>query len=73
MPQIIPIKDLKNTSYGRNMTYNLIISDRADELIDSRVFYIINKLKNPRAAGNLLDGISEVYDRLEDYPSKVQE
>ena len=50
------------------MTYNLIITDRADELIDSCVFYIINKLKNLRAAGHLLDGISEVYDRLEDNP-----
>ena len=50
------------------MAYNLIIADRADELIDSRVFYIINQLKNSQAAGHLLDGISEVYDRLEENP-----
>ena len=50
------------------MAYNLIITDRADELIDSRVFYIINKLKNTQAAGHLLDGISEVYNRLEENP-----
>lgn len=50
------------------MAYNLIITDRADELIDSRVFYVINKLKNTQAAGHLLDGISEVYDRLEENP-----
>ena len=50
------------------MVYNLIITDRADELIDSRVFYIINKLKNTTAAGHLLDGISEVYNRLEENP-----
>ena len=50
------------------MAYNLVITDRADELIDARVFYIINKLKNTQAAGHLLDGISEVYDRLEENP-----
>lgn len=43
------------------MAYNLIITDRADELIDSCVFYMINKLKNFQA------------HNLEDYPSKVME
>ena len=55
------------------MAYNLIITDRADELIDSRVFYIINKLKNIQAAGHLLDGISEVYDCLEENPYQFSE
>ncbi len=65
------------------MAYKLFITDRADELIDSCVSYLINKLKNPKAARHLLDGISEVYDRLEenpfqfhdleDYPPKVRE
>ena len=32
------------------MIYNLVITDRADELIDASVFYIVNKLKNPQAA-----------------------
>ena len=50
------------------MAYNLVITDRADELIDSCVFYIINKLKNSQAAGHLLDGISVLYDRLEENP-----
>ena len=50
------------------MAYNLIVTDRADELIDERVYYLINRLKNSQAAGHLLDGISEVYDRLEDNP-----
>ena len=50
------------------MAYNLVITDRADELIDACVFYIINKLKNPDAAEHLLNGISEVYDRLADNP-----
>lgn len=55
------------------MDYKLFITDRAEELIDSAIFYIINNLKNPQAAKHLLDGISSIYNRLEDYPSKVIE
>ncbi|MBQ9199193.1 MAG: type II toxin-antitoxin system RelE/ParE family toxin [Lachnospiraceae bacterium] len=55
------------------MTYNLIITDRADELIDDCVYYIINKLKNPKAAKHLLDGISKLYDRLEDNPYQFKD
>ena len=50
------------------MAYNLIITERTDELIDSSIYYIINKLNNPQAAKHLLDGISKLYDRLEDNP-----
>lgn len=48
--------------------YNLIITDRADVLIDERVNYLIRNLNNPQAARHLMDGISEIYDRLEDNP-----
>ena len=37
------------------MAYKLIITDRADELIDKLVGYIINKLQNKEAASPLLD------------------
>lgn len=50
------------------MAYNLVISERADELIDERVYYLINKFENPQAAIHLLDGISSIYDRLEENP-----
>ena len=50
------------------MAYNLIITERTDELIDSSIYYIINKLNNPQAAKHLLDGISKLYDSLEDNP-----
>ncbi len=50
------------------MTYNLVITEKAIELIDSAIFYILNKLKNPQAAEHLLDSISEIYDRLESNP-----
>lgn len=48
--------------------YNLIIADRADKLIDERVAYLINQLSNPQAATHLMDGITGIYDRLEDNP-----
>ena len=48
--------------------YNLIITDRADELIDERVSYLIRNLSNPQAAAHLLDGICGIYDRLEENP-----
>lgn len=50
------------------MAYNLIITDRADVLIDERVSYLLLKFKNPQAATHLMDGISEIYDRMEDNP-----
>ena len=50
------------------MAYNLIITDRADELIDERVRYLLLKFKNPQAATPLMNGISEIYDRMEDNP-----
>ncbi len=50
------------------MTYNLIITERADELINECVAYLIKKLKNPVAAEHLLDGLDKLYDRLEENP-----
>ena len=48
--------------------YNLIITDRADELIDERVAYLVENLDNPQAASHLIDSIAGLYDRLEDNP-----
>ncbi len=50
------------------MAYNLIITERADELIDERVAYLIKRKKNPAAAKHLLDGLDKIYDRLEENP-----
>jgi len=50
------------------MKYRIIITERAEELLDSILNYIINKLKNPQAAGNLLTEIEHVYDNLECNP-----
>ena len=50
------------------MVYNLIITERAEELLDNLVYHLIYRLKNPQAAGHLMDNISDVYDRLEENP-----
>lgn len=50
------------------MQYKLIITERGSELLDNIMKYIINKLKNPQAAGNLLAEIEHVYDNLECNP-----
>ncbi|MDL2295455.1 type II toxin-antitoxin system RelE/ParE family toxin [Lachnospiraceae bacterium OttesenSCG-928-E19] len=50
------------------MHYNLIITERADELLDERLDYLVNRLKNEQAAKHLLDGMDKLYDRFEDNP-----
>lgn len=50
------------------MGYRLNITDRAEELLDQLVNYILFKFKNEPAAKHLLDGIEQIYDRLEDNP-----
>ena len=50
------------------MAYNLIVTDKADKLIDERVSYLIIKFKNPQAAVHLLDEISGIYDSMADNP-----
>ena len=50
------------------MAYRLHITDRAEELLEQLVNYILGKFKNEPAAKHLLDGIEQLYDRLEDNP-----
>ena len=53
---------------GRNMTYSLNITEHANELLDNLVYHLIYRLKNKQAAGHLLKGINDIYDRFEDNP-----
>ena len=55
------------------MTYNLIITERADELLDKLVFYLLYQLKNEQAASHLLDGVSKIYDRVAENPFQFPE
>ena len=50
------------------MTYSLVITERAEQLLDDCVSYLISVLENSSAALHLLDGISHIYDRLEKNP-----
>lgn len=50
------------------MKYKLTITERAEELLDHILFYIINQLKNPQAAVNLIAEIELVYGNLVNNP-----
>ena len=50
------------------MGYKLIITDRAEELLDELVKYLLYKIQNQQAANHLLDNIERLYDRLEENP-----
>ena len=45
------------------MDYELIISERADELTERLVAYLLNNLNNPGAAAHFLDELDAIYDR----------
>jgi plasmid stabilization system protein ParE len=50
------------------MDYKLIITERAEELLDKLVYYLLYNIRNEQAAIHLLDSIDEIYDRMEDNP-----
>ena len=50
------------------MVYNLITTERAEEVLDNLAYHLIYRLKNPQAAEHLMDNISNVYDRMEENP-----
>lgn len=50
------------------MAYKLIVTKHADDLLDSLVCYLLFRLKNEQAASHLLNGIKNIYDRLEENP-----
>lgn len=50
------------------MAYKLIITERADELLDNLVFHLLHSLKSEQATIHLLNSISKIYDRIQDNP-----
>lgn len=50
------------------MDYKLIITERAEELLDSLVRYLLYRIKNEQAAIHLLDSVEHLYNRLENNP-----
>lgn len=52
------------------MAYKLVITEHANELLDKLIYHLLFRLKNEQAAKHLLDGIENVYDRLESNPKQ---
>ena len=50
------------------MTYKIVITENADQTLESCVQYLAANLKNSQAAGRLLDEIENIYKKLEDNP-----
>lgn len=50
------------------MNYKLIITERAEELLDGLVRYLLYQIKNKQAAVHLLDSVEQIYSRLEENP-----
>ncbi len=55
------------------MAYSLSITDKAEELLDNLLFYLVERLKNEQAGKHLLSMIEEVYNQLEDNPFVYRE
>lgn len=46
------------------------ITEHADELLDHIVYHLLYQLKSEQGAKHLLDGIENVYERLEENPQQ---
>ena len=55
------------------MAYKLIITEKAEELLDNLIYHLIYRLKNTPAAAHLFDSIDRIYDRLEENPFQFPE
>lgn len=55
------------------MAYKLIITEKAEELLDNLIYYLIYRLKNTQAVVHLFDSIEKIYDRLEENPFQFPE
>ena len=50
------------------MIYNLIITEKAEELLENIIDYLLNNLQNRSTAIHLLDNIEKIYGRIENNP-----
>lgn len=50
------------------MAYRLVVTERAEELVDNIVYHLLYRLKSEQAAIHLMDEIEKVYSRLEENP-----
>lgn len=50
------------------MSYKLVVTERAEELLDNLLLYLAVNLKNKSASAHLLNGIESIYLRLQENP-----
>ena len=50
------------------MTYRLIITKRAEKLVDKLAYYLLNNIKNKQAASHFIDSMQGIYKRLKENP-----
>ena len=55
------------------MAYKLVITERAEQLLDRLVYYLLFQIKNEQAAAHLLDEVSSIYERIEENPFQFPE
>lgn len=55
------------------MVYNLIITERAEELLDNLIYHLLYNIKSQQAAVHLMNGIDRIYNRLEENPYQFPE
>lgn len=55
------------------MGYNLIITEKADLLLDNLINYLLTEIKSKQAARHLLDAVDTVLDRITINPYQFPE
>lgn len=55
------------------MVYNLIITEKAEGLLDKLVYYLVYRLKNEQAAIRLFENLEKIYERLKENPYQFPE
>ena len=51
------------------MSYKLVVTPKAEELLDNILSYIAYRLRNPQVVGVLLKEIENIHDRLRNSPA----
>ena len=55
------------------MIYNLTVTDKAEELLDNLIYYLVECLKNKQAGRHLMSMLENVYKQLEENPFVYKE
>ncbi len=50
------------------MIYDIVITERADKMIDRLLYYLLHKLCNPPAALKFINNLENIYNRMRESP-----